>query len=427
MSKLVLPLTPAQDWLMHYFRPPYKWYVYSTFTIRTKLDLGIIQKIVANILEYNEVLRIFLDNNDGKWSQWVIKNIDPKRVCPKIFVADMSKKVTFLEKKLIEEKAKSLNINIWPLFYLIPIKISRDQYRITFVLHHIIADYVSCIFLYNQFCIFHSNDCIPLVKKNHLYSDYCLRLQNLKRNPDVRKQVLSYWERERAQQSAATEIEPSKLRGIYLKEFSVVATKALTNNILRLAKKYYAVKSLHPILSAPLYVAVSCHNNHEKITISHKLHGRNLIKQNYFNMVGNCAINVPITQNVRVGASFKKIVHSLSNKIEQMPLNGLGYDLFLDNWSLNMYPDNLVTDIRICYLGNINILNHLCTSIEYDKFSQRYNDPRQPLTIPIEVVIFVHNNQFHIRTIYTQKCYSEDYIKTLTESYLENLGKLFNE
>lgn len=367
------------------------------------------------------------DNKGGVWVQQLEKSIDPKMVCSEIFEVAESKEIIPFEKKLIGEKVKVFNITVWPLFCLIPIKISHDQYRMTFVLHHIFADYLSCILLYNQFCMFYSNGHIPSVNKSYLYSDYCLRLQSLRRDPDVRRRSLSYWKSELAQQSTTTQLEYSQLRGIYLKEYSVVVTASITDKILRIAKKHYAIGSLHPVLSAPLYVTVSQCYNAGKITISHKLHGRVLEKRNYFNMVGNCAINVPITQYITANTNFRKIINSLSDRIQRMPINGLEYDLFLNHWPLGTYPDNRVADIRFCYLGNINMSSQPHIDIEYSKFSQRYVDPEQPLTIPMEVVIFVHHNQFHIKTMYTEKCYSDECIKILTEKYLENLGKLCNE
>lgn len=383
-------LTPAQKWIFSYFAEPYEWYDRLTFQFNVPIDCVRLKKSLCHLVKKYDSLRTCFIKKEGHWKQKILLYEDG--IVPEpLFVS------TFSELAL----CRQIRLSQLPLFRLVVVRLSADSYQLTFLFHHLIVDYLSLQIIYKEFCWHYLGIQQTPVFDSKTNAEYALQINKAKK-----QNMLAFWQKNISSKEYSKASLEREAKWLHHK-FGWEAIEPW----VRFGKKQFNVASLHVLLAAPLYQIVGKILGESTVTISHKLHGREIEGQLFFDTVGNFAVNVPLL--CPVNQDFPSLVQQIEIRLRNIPLSGLSYDLISPE---SLYPDHLCAQIRFNYLGHFRPLQFDSVKIDPFNFARRVVHPHQRLTALVEFFLF-----FYEKELYLDACYDSS---TIHSSFANDL---FNE
>ncbi|MBC2578804.1 non-ribosomal peptide synthetase [Clostridium sp. DJ247] len=421
-----VPLAPAQKWLMNYFDYPYQWTGFTRFTFKQPLDFELFNKALTLLCNRHDILRCELVQERNKWIQKILpENLKVKADFydgTHLSIEQRNNDVQNIIIKIIEE----LHVDRWPLWKVIVVKISENAYDISVVGHHLISDVITNKILFQDMWKIYAELLsgkeevkLPPVKS---YKDFILTVEKEKK--DKGSKFIDYWKNKFPSEDHAFNIPFDFNKGPNDEKSAVTETftldKLSTSTLLGRAKKHFNT-NVYSILLAPLYKMLNEVYNNSRVVVSHRVHGRNIGNNSFFETAGDFAVNFPLDINVEANDEIKDIVQKIKGSFDELPMNGVSYDLISDNLPLYMYPDTKLTPVRANYLGNRNLPNF--ESIEFSKESidRRYSLPHQKRTSILEFFFSIVDEELKLEIEYSKNLFKDTTVKMLGDKYIETL------
>jgi len=110
--------------------------------------------------------------------------------------------------------------------------------------------------------------------------------------------------------------------------------------------------------------------------------------------------------------------------MNQIPLQGLSYDLVSDELPSYMYPDLNLTSIRANYLGNRDVAQYDVFEFAKDGLDRRYSHPEQKRISSIEFFFSIVDGKLVLEIEYSKNMYQESTIKQLGDEYIKAIMEM---
>ena len=421
-------LAPAQKWLTNYFEKPYRWFGYSRFSFKAKLDTKILEEALEKMFKETEALRmrLYIEGDTIKYELQDHVDYDIKYYSDT--ANDKGATDKFIE-ELLTEEAKEFSIDKLPLLKVRVLVHGDYDYEFLVIGHHIVLDMVSNDILYRRLW----NNYWTLLSQGTIYEgtynyenektgfDTYIRIVNEKFNLN-RETYMKYWQAETASNTRLKTIDRQASNNE--KDAHMVHYTWSLSETKQLQKMAASMNSpMYGVLSAVLYNTVKEITGNDVVTLSHRMHGRVLDNNMYMDTVGNFAINYPIAIDT-TNKGFESLVSTFNNKLRKVPMNGASYDLCGRELGDSHYPDNKVTDIRINYLGNRDVSNLNYIELNSENDGQRFSTADQVRTSEIEVFFYLENGCMNIGIEYSKERCKEKDIRQLMDLYVFYAGHL---
>ncbi|EOV9527059.1 amino acid adenylation domain-containing protein [Bacillus cytotoxicus] len=426
----VIPLSPAQQWLINYFEHPYRWTGYTRFLYKQDIDITTFNKALNILVNRHDALRSVVTKENGGWVQRILpQGISISAETYDGTQMDENERERSL-KNLIDEVIQTFEIGEWPLLRVIIMKVSKSIYDITVVGHHLISDVITNQLLFKEMWqiygqLLSSNEEVklPTVKS---YKEFVLLVEEKKKENLV--EYVEYWKGQfpmhehsfyiPADLNLGTNDEQSTCMESFLIE------KSATAILLGKAKDYFK-SNVYSMLLAPLYKMLSSLYNQSKVVVSHRTHGRNVENQQiFFDTPGNFAINYPLSITINKEDTWLEVVHNIKNNMNEVPMGGISYDLVAPYLPSYMYPDTKLTPIRANYLGNRDMPDFKVFEFSKGNTDRRFSMPGQKRISMIEFFFSIVEGKLQVCIEYSKNLYHSSTIRKLGEEYMKQLDMM---
>ncbi|AQR95352.1 non-ribosomal peptide synthetase [Clostridium saccharoperbutylacetonicum] len=426
-----IPLSPAQKFLINYFDYPYQWTGYTRFLYKQPLDFEMFNKALTIVTNNYDALRCVLVKEAGKWMQRFL----PENQEVEADYYDGShmddKERDEAVNNLINEIIGELEVDKWPLWKVVIIKVSDSAYDISVIGHHLMSDLIGNQLLFKRIwsvygqLISGANE--VKLEEQKSYKDFVVKVNKEKENKAV--EFVRYYKELFPSELSAFKISEDFNLGenteVSAKSEIFTLDKAETIKLQTTAKKFFRT-SLYNILLAPLYKMLQKQYNKSWVVVSHRMNGRELGNETFFETVGNFAINYPVGIKVEYNEEWSETVKKIENGMNQVPLKGISYDLVSDELPSYMYPDLNLTSIRANYLGNRDITNYDVFEFSKEGSDRRYSHPKQKRISSIELFFSIVNGELLLEIEYSKNMYEESTIRQLGEAYINTVKEMIN-
>lgn len=425
----LLPLAPAQSWLMNYFDDPYCWAGYTRFLYKQPLDFQQFKQAVMMLNRRHDALRSILERKDNGFEQRFLQgelggNVD-------FYDGTHMEEAERNEEigTILTEAIQGFRVDQWPLWRIIVVQVSEAVYEIAAVGHHLISDVVTNQLLLQEVWQIYASlspgarhISLPDAKP---FADFVRAVQEKKRIHG--KEYAGYWSTHFPPESVcrlpADFIKgPNDEQSAATQRFTF--DREQTSLLLTRAKKHFN-SNVYPILLAPLYKELSVFFGQPEVVVSHRVHGRELSGgQNFMQTPGNFAVNFPLGINVEKGSHWSNLIASIRKGLENVPLGGVSYDLVSENLPRYMYPDVKLTPIRANYLGNRDAPRLPGLEFSREGMDRRLSLPGQKRISVIEFFFSIEEGKLTVEIEYSANLYAAATIQSLAEQYREQALEL---
>lgn len=426
----VLPLAPAQRWIFSYFDSPYDWWGASRQTLPNNFDRTVFSHALTIVVNRHEALRTrFVKDEERGFAQEILQRVDNVTLEHETLAsqgADFTRHVD----NAIHTVATSLKPEQLPLFRVIHYTNSAGEQQLAWVAHHLISDMLSGFIVNREIWdIYHSlqrntfdANALPEAPQVSEYLNTLTDYFNLENQQSAK----SFWNRYAKKRRSLIQLPTDHTLGANVESSSDSVVQQIPKKLVHYletnGRDYYET-SLYTLLSAAVYKLVAQVTRRSWIVISHKLNGRSIPQstKHFFSSVGNFAINVPVGISLQKSDNFTDIVRHISQEMEQLPAGGMGYDWLATELPASIYPDNLLTGIRINYLGDIS------TGDSNHGVSERVAPENQKRTSIIEFFFYSKNKEMFVEISYSRNFYARETVESLANRYVEQLKTLSGE
>ncbi|APM38917.1 non-ribosomal peptide synthetase [Clostridium kluyveri] len=418
-----IPLSPAQNWLMNYFDYPYQWTGYTRFLYKQPLDYKLFNKALSILTDNHDVLRSVLVNKGEKWQQKFLPL--GQNVAADFYDGshmehqERDKEV----KNLIDKIILDLKVDKWPLWKVVVVRVNSSLYDISVIGHHLISDVITNQLLFKDIWKIYRQLILTKdvkLEKSKSYGDFVMRVNEEKKNKGM--EFVDYWKKQFPSEFYSLKIPEDFNLGSNTEQSAssemFILDKAKTQQLLTTAKKCFGT-SVYPILLAPLYKMLQRLYNKSWIVVSHRMNGRDLGNNIFFQTAGNFAINYPLGVTIGHNEDWNETVHKITNAMNGVPMKGISYDLISDNLPSYLYPDLNLASIRSNYLGNRDVPQYDIFEFSKDDIDRRYSHPDQKRISLIEFFYSIVNGELNLEIEYSKNMYSESTIKRLGDEYMK--------
>lgn len=419
------PITPAQHWLLEYFGPPYQWAGYSRFRYLQPLDIVLFNQALQRLAQRHPALRSVFFQRDGAWRQ----HFPQPAQWPQAEVYDGTHLTAAARdvhvRELIAERVAQLKLDgAAPLWHVIVIKEADDRYDICTVGHHMVSDMLGNGTLFKSLWQLYG-ECLAGTdsdKPEHPSFMQYLEVLDTWRAPEHMKRFVNYWTQRFPAGQAALAIPQDHARGANVEaseaaeDFSLTAQETAA---LQRARAHWGC-SVYTLLLAPLYRLMSEWSGMTQVALSHRSHGRDSgAGSTWFDCVGNFAVNFPLSVSVKPGADWDTLVRAIRQEFDEVPLNGISYDLAAEHLPAAIYPDHKLTPVRVNYLGHRNPPQSKLFEFNGTDWDQRYARPEHPRSTLIEVFFFATEGVMQMRLSYSSHFHTAACMRRLGQRYQE--------
>jgi len=431
-----IPLSPAQSFLINYFDYPYQWTGYTRFLYKQPLDFDLFNKALTIVTNSTDALRSVLEKQENKWIQRFLS--DDQKVEADCYdgshINEEERDVAV--KEVINKIIAELEVDRWPLWKVVIIKVNDSLFDISVIGHHLISDLISNQILFKRIwevygqLISGAKD-INIIKEKS-YREFILKINEEKKNNS--SEFINYYKNQFPSEGYSFKINKDFDLGDNNEESAEVETfilsKSETLSLQTKAKKYFRT-NLYSIILAPLYRMLEKKYKESWIVISHRMNGREFGNEAYFETVGNFAVNYPLGINIDHNEEWLQTVEKIVSGMNNIPLKGISYDLVSEELPSYMYPDLNLTSIRANYLGNRDITKYDVFEFKKDGLDRRYSHPRQKRISEIEFFFSIVNGELVLEIEHSRNMHKDETIKQLGEEYMtavkEMIGYIENK
>jgi amino acid adenylation domain-containing protein len=422
----LLPLGPAQRWLVKYFEPPYQWLGYTRFHYHQSLNVDIFNQALNLLVHRHAAFRTIFVQNQGQWQQHIL-NQPPSFAAEYWDGSQLSQEERHLKiEQQMEVIAKKIQIDHWPLMDAIIVKVNSTCYDITMIAHHMITDMLSATILFKELWSTYHQLLLGVPptfspSQPESYEDFIQLLVNEEQKGTFAAHC-EYWQSQFPDATSRFEVPVDHVTGANIEAsaeserfcFSQEQTELLLNQ----AKAYYGC-NVYPILLAPLYRLMANWSHRSGVVISHRSHGRDLGQGSTFmDSMGNYALNFPVGMTLDSSAIWPGIIQEISDRFNSVPMNGVTYDWIGERLPEYLYPDSNLTPIRANYLGNRSVAPTNLFEFVHTVRDCRMSPPNQKRTTLIEFFFLIVDGHLEITIEYSRNFHLSTTIQSLGKQYL---------
>ncbi|MEQ8971995.1 MAG: amino acid adenylation domain-containing protein [Coleofasciculus sp. C1-SOL-03] len=427
-----LPLGPAQRWIVTYFKPPYQWMGYTRFRYHQPLNLESFNQALNRVIERHPAMRTVFVQRHGQWQQQVTGWQNQRTVDfqdgSHLTAEQRDEQIRFN----VQQISQKLRIDKLPLLATIVVKVDESCYDITMIAHHIIADMLSTNVLFQELWDVYNQLLVGSELSFHIstppsYADYVRLLLDIDQRGILTSHV-DYWKSQFPSRQYTFHIPFDPIQGVNIEASAsrqrFTLTRTESDRLLRHAKRYYRC-NLYPLLLAPLYKLMGNWSGKSWVVVSHRSHGRDLgNNQMFWESIGNFAVNFPMGVMVQHEEKWEKLIKTIGDKLDELPMNGITLDWIADRLPNYIYPDANLTPVRANYLGNRTV-----PSSELFEFAEKDRDcrlspPEQERTTLLEFFFSIIDGIFYLEIEYSRNFHYPATIQKLGEGYMELMQDL---
>ena len=334
-------LLPAQAAFFRIYGDDPVWHIVTEVTLESTAPLSAdaIRKNYLRLLQKYSSLRTRYERSASQWRA----HVEPAAAADaegNVFWLDarkLSKNDLARERgELLARMQKKIDIAAGSVLAVAVIQLEQDRYRCVLVLHHLAGDGFSMQMIINGLF----NETAPVQLANERYR----ALLQLYRTPSFIDRFCAYWQR--AENSPATLVAGKKAcaSNRYRDEVEYREVVSLSKRGGRLAADRLNWEGV----AAALYAALAQTSKHKELTVSHRLHRRDLAGHSKMaDDVGYYAGDVPITLEAAICADANAVGHRLRGIRADMILGGAEYELLANLQQIK--PVHELTTLRLNY------------------------------------------------------------------------------
>ncbi len=416
-------LTPAQRWLFAYFPSRFEWFDSLSFTLTSSISVERVEKTIQDLVKRHCGLRTTFVQEGTEWKQKIHKEC-PSHLLKAVLIESQMQLTKPLEDIKLDV-CKSFQLDQLPLFKVLIVSTSNTSFTLHILFHHIIVDYVSLMtFIKEFYSLYYNKNVLPSVPASNLL--YAREIKILSCSMAHKRSINEYLTTETVNWLGISKENkrPSKeLNSVRLEQTISLEDSEL---LLRFGKSRFKKRSLHPILVAPLYRAIQKISHQTSVSISHKLHGRELKPNDirFFSTIGNFAINVPIRSEVFSNETWDTLIDRLDQALHEDPTRHLCYDLIGPSLPSESYPDHFIAPVRFNFMGTMSFFTPPFLQIDFRKFAQRVKVADQILTTYIEFFLYFSEKKLWIEVVSDSSLIPAPSLQMLIDHYIEGLNQM---
>jgi amino acid adenylation domain-containing protein len=427
----IMPLAPAQKWIMNYFDYPYQWAGFTRFTFKQFLDFQDFNKALTLLANKHDILRCKLIKQKNKWNQKIL----PKNLVVNADFYDGSQLSKEQRDKSIEniivKTVEELKVDKWPLWKTIVVKASETSYDISVIGHHLISDVITNQILFQDIWKLYaqliSGKSLYTEVSEKSYRDFIAAMEREKK--DRGSKFIDYWKNKFPAEDCVFNIPCDFNKGPNNEESATIESVKLSREastvLLGRAKKHFK-SNVYSILLAPLYKVLSKNFNSSKVIISHRVNGRDFSSKYFFETAGDFAVNFPLGIDIEEEDKLETIVERIRNDFEEVPLKGVSYDLVSENLPFYMYPDLKLTPVRANYLGNRKLPKFQSIEFSRENMDRRFSMPQQKRISILEFFFSIVDGNLVVELEYSKNLFKASTIKELGDKYIFALESMLS-
>ncbi len=422
----MLPLAPAQKWVVHHLPEPFEWWGTSRVRVHDTLDVQAFVRALNQLIGVHAALRTTFKQGPAGWVREIASAGQPYE--PEFFDATAMAEadLDLWWQTQAKQAAQALRLDRWPLMSVQVAAVAHNTWDVMVVMHHLIGDMVAgnLMFkdlwsLYDAVLAGHPRQPAPvpgtedLVRRLSAQSQATHQAQRdywMDQFPTPASGM--FWPRDHAtgRNDEASEVHLEQR-----------LPKDQTQCLLSTTKTYFDC-SVYALLVTPLYAALAQMLGTERVVVSHRVHGRNgLAEKTYIDSIDNFAVNYPLALQVPAQEPMQALIERFQLANEQVPLRGVSYDWLAEQLPHYAYPDHRLTPVRVNYLGNLGLAANKRFEFDPQKNNQRLASPDQLRGAQVEVWFSIQAGELVMRVGYSAAQYKAASIQSLCERYWAGL------
>src|SRR6185369_5073622 len=328
-------LTPIQRWFFEQnFPQPAHWNMSLLLEPNERLELSLVERTVAHLLEHHDALRLRFVKEDSGWRQFIAGGEQALRCVRFVNLSELNGESL---ESVVEATQRDLNLSEGPVLQVVLFDLGSAGQRLLFVVHHLVVDGVSWRILledweqsYRQL---QSGEPVTLSSKTTSFQRWAERLDQLAQSPDVLKK-LDYWKATLRTSAISALTEDSQRRDHRdtqrdaentegsSRTFTVSLSTDDTNALLQHVPRIY-----HTRIDDALLTALARAFGEDELLVELEKHGREELFEevDLSRTVGwfTSAFPVLLKSQGTLGDALK----STKEQLRRIPHGGIGYGL----------------------------------------------------------------------------------------------------
>lgn len=379
----------------------------SAFDYYGSLNLEKFIAAINKVISEHSSLRSTFVEEDGQWLQKISsKSIS---LTPKYLDGTGLSEENFNEsfENSIRFEALSIHPSQWPLMKILIAKRPDGYLRFGFAGHALIGDMISANTFYTELWshyFLEGKASTRVAKDSH--DNFVAINDHLEL---YEKDVLEFWENHLEAKKLTKGLTKSNTK--YSNSFAEQKTETVSissedNIVLQEVSRGLPNIQLYHLISAAIYQEVAYHQNCDSVVINHRVNGRNATNPHaYWESLDCFAYNFPIALTNLKSKSLIDTALDFEELFTNAPLKGASYDAVGSRLRSDQWPANVVSEIRINYLGDgFNSKNQTIKPVKFSNGS-RVAPPESQRTCAIEFWISIHEGNIDITAGYSSGHY----------------------
>ncbi|MCK4258430.1 MAG: amino acid adenylation domain-containing protein [Halanaerobiales bacterium] len=416
-------LTPIQiEYFERKLKDVHYYNLSNLFTLRSDVDLVLLEKVFEKILEHHDALRMVYKMENGQIRQY---NRGNDEIAFQLKIFDLSNDPVEIQKmKLVqisEEIQANCSLEEDLLLRLAVFDLGANGKRLLIHIHHLVVDGVSWrILLEDINNLYHSNLQNELPLKTSSYQDWSQKLRNFANTQSI---DVRYWEE--IESSKCQLLTEESIENYYLDQKSQVVTldEEYTNSLLTEVNWAYNT-GIDDILLSALVLALSEEFKIDQFLINLESHGREEIFDdvNLTRTIGWFTSLYPLYFERK--DCLETMIIYIKENLRRVPNKGINFGIarYLQE---NEKLKQLIAQIEFNYLGQIDgvtgkdVESTLLGGSSDDK--GRSTSPNNQSAILLSITGVVVNHQLSMSFNYSSTFFIEERMKELVSQFKSKL------
>ena len=372
------------------------------------IDTQKLEECFNILINRHETLRTYFELNSESVVQKVLDNINFK--LPVINDENFDNL-----HDLFKSFVKPFDLSKAPLFRTKFVSFTNGKSAIFLDMHHIISDGSSLSILVDELCKLYNNEALP--KLNISYKDFAV-FENNKLNSDEFKDAKNYWLSQFSGEipilNLPTNHPRPAVQSFEGKKVYSLINKDLTQKIKKISDSLGITPYM--LLLSAYYILLSKYTSQNDIVVGSPIIGRDILET--YNLIGMFVNTLALREKIDISSSFKDFVLSVKNNL-------------LKTYKYQTYPfDELVSNLNLKRDISRNPLfdtmfiyqNNGYKELNFKNIKSEYYIPDTNISkFDLSLEAVPTNNEIKLSFEYATKLFDEDFIKNLSEHYLNIL------
>jgi len=434
------PLTPIQHWFFEQQPAELNYYNQSLMlNVRQRLDVRMLQQVIARLFEHHDALRLRFGPTDGNWRQW---HVAPEAgASEEVFEYMDLRAVAEVERTAAitaaaEEVQHSLNLTEGPVCRIVLMDLGEGREgRLLIVIHHLVVDAVSWRILledlqdgYDQLW---RGEALNFLAKTTSYKNWAEALSKQSQTEEIRGE-LDYWLEATRHAAAALPVDHEDGVNTFAFERSVdVKLDAqLTHQLVQDVPATFNTQ-INEVLLTALACAFERWSGYTSLLVDVEGHGREEIVEgiDVSRTVGWFTTIYPVLLAVNAEEDLGERLVRTKERLRAIPRRGIGYGMLkylnADPSVFNQLRKTVNPEVSFLYLGQFDqplARLELFAEAEESHGMDHCGTIRRPHLIDFSS--YVADGQLLIKLAYSEQVHERDTIERLAQNYLDALRNL---